>query len=55
MNFNNNTIIPIKGDASFRKFYRKKKQKKKFNYYLFSKRKNKKFAELWFNKQPIIK
>ena len=28
MNFNNNTIIPIKGDASFRKFYRKKNKKK---------------------------
>ena len=28
MNFNNNTIIPIKGDASFRKFYRKKDKKK---------------------------
>ena len=28
MNFNNNTIIPIKGDASFRKFYRKKTNKK---------------------------
>jgi len=28
MNFNNNKIIPIKGDASFRKFYRKKNKKK---------------------------
>ncbi len=28
MNFNNNTIIAIKGDASFRKFYRKKNKKK---------------------------
>jgi len=28
MNFNNNTIVPIKGDASFRKFYRKKNKKK---------------------------
>ena len=28
MNFKNNTIIPIKGDASFRKFYRKKNKKK---------------------------
>ena len=28
MNFNDNTIIPIKGDASFRKFYRKKNKKK---------------------------
>ena len=28
MNFNKNTIIPIKGDASFRKFYRKKNKKK---------------------------
>ena len=28
MNFNNNKIIPIKGDASFRKFYRKKIRKK---------------------------
>ena len=28
MNFNNNTIMPIKGDASFRKFYRKKNKKK---------------------------
>ena len=28
MNFNNNTIIPIKGDASFRKFYRKRNKKK---------------------------
>ena len=28
MNFNNNTIIQIKGDASFRKFYRKKNKKK---------------------------
>ena len=28
MNFNNNTIISIKGDASFRKFYRKKNKKK---------------------------
>jgi len=28
MNFNNNKIIQIKGDASFRKFYRKKNKKK---------------------------
>jgi len=28
MNFNHNKIIPIKGDASFRKFYRKKIRKK---------------------------
>ena len=28
MNFNDNTIIAIKGDASFRKFYRKKNKKK---------------------------
>ena len=28
MNFNNNKIIPIKGDASFRKFYIKKNKKK---------------------------
>ena len=28
MNFSNNMIIPIKGDASFRKFYRKKNKKK---------------------------
>ena len=31
MNFNNNTIIPIKGDASFRKFYRKFYPKKKLS------------------------
>ena len=28
MNFNHNKIIPIKDDASFRKFYRKKIRKK---------------------------
>ena len=28
MNFDKSKIIPIKGDASFRKFYRKKKIKK---------------------------
>ena len=28
MNFNKSIITPIKGDASFRKFYRKKKNKK---------------------------
>ena len=28
MHFNNNKIISIKGDASFRKFYRKKNKKK---------------------------
>ena len=28
MNFHNNEIIPIKGDASFRKYYRKKNKKK---------------------------
>jgi len=37
MNFNNNTIIPIKGDASFRKFYRKK-NKKKSSIIIYSKR-----------------
>ena len=28
MNFDKSKIIPIKGDASFRKFYRKKTNKK---------------------------
>ena len=38
MNFNNNTIILIKGDASFRKFYRKK-NKKKSSIIIYSQRK----------------
>ena len=37
MNFNNNTIIPIKGDASFIKFYTKK-NKKKSSIIIYSKR-----------------
>jgi aminoglycoside/choline kinase family phosphotransferase len=37
MNFNNNTIIPIKGDASFIKFYIKK-NKKKSSIIIYSKR-----------------
>jgi len=37
MNFNNNKIIPIKGDASFRKFYRKK-NKNKSSIIIYSKR-----------------
>jgi len=39
-------LVPIKGDASFRKFYRKSIKKKKLNNCLFKKRKNKKFIKL---------
>ena len=38
MNFENYKLIPIKGDASFRKFYRKKK-KKKFSIIVYAKKK----------------
>ena len=37
MNFENYKLIPIKGDASFRKFYRKKK-KKKFSIIVYAKK-----------------
>ena len=40
MNFNNNIIIPIKGDASFRKFYRKK-NKKTSSIIIYSQKENK--------------
>ena len=45
MNFESK-LVPIKADASFRKFYRKKIKKKKFNNCLCKKRKNKKFTKL---------
>jgi len=45
MNFESK-LVPIKADASFRKFYRKKIKKKKFNNRLCRKRKNTKFIEL---------
>ena len=41
MNFNNSIIMPIKGDASFRKFYRKK-NKKKSSIIIYSQREKKK-------------
>jgi len=41
MNFNYNNIIPIKGDASFRKFYRKK-NKNKTSILVFSKKEKEK-------------
>ena len=45
MNFERK-LLPIKGDASFRKFYRQKIKKKKFNNCIFKKRKDKKFTQL---------
>ena len=39
-------LIKIKGDASFRKFFRKKKKKFKFDNSCIKKRKKKKFTHL---------
>ena len=48
MLFNYNSIEPIKGDASFRKFYRKKNKKSSSIIVFAKKEKKKEFIRLCF-------